>query len=90
MTDEVRIEAFAIRSGLVAQSLDALRPSFPRWVGRLQALGVTNIPTSALSSDAQAVNLLSQFIRQAAPAAYRDHAVEHNLRNLTGIRPPKP
>jgi hypothetical protein len=90
VTDEDRIEFFAIRSGLVAQSLDALRPKFHRWVRRLHALGVTDIPTSPLSGDARAVNLLSQFIRQAVPAPYRDRSIEHNLRNLTGIRPPKP
>jgi len=37
------IERF-LRPSLAAQSLDARRPHFPRWIQRLQALGVTAIP----------------------------------------------
>lgn len=53
-------------------------------------MGVTSIP-SALScepADSRAVNLLVQFLHEAKEE--RDPATEHNLRNLTGVRPYKP
>lgn len=46
MTDEERIEQFLLNSGLVAQSVEALRPRFPRWARYLHEQGVKEIPTS--------------------------------------------
>jgi hypothetical protein len=94
MTDEDRIERFLLNAGFVVQSLDAVRPDLPRWVRRLRAMGIAEIPTSlrdATPRDARAMNLLSQFALQASPR--RDpiaRSTAHNLRDLTGIRPPKP
>ena len=42
-TEEDRIEAFLVRSGLVAQSVDVLRPDYPRWIRHLRSKGVTHI-----------------------------------------------
>jgi hypothetical protein len=92
VTDEELVEAYAVKSGLAPQSIDALRPDFPRWVRRLRSEGVTHTPTAPWTTslaDIRASNLLCQFIRQAAPAPYRDQTIEHNLRNLAGIRPHK-
>ena len=46
MTDAERIEAYLINSGLAEQSLDAVRPDFPRWLDHLRERGVTHIPTA--------------------------------------------
>jgi hypothetical protein len=94
MTAVERIESFLIHSGLSGPSLDALRPDFPRWLRRLQAMGIAGIPTApwtAGPSDILAVNLLSLWTLQASPR--RDAIAtrtKHNLRNLTETRPFKP
>ena len=41
-----RLEHFAIMSGLAPQSVDAIRPDFPRWVRYMKKNGVTDIPDS--------------------------------------------
>jgi hypothetical protein len=85
MNDVERLEAFAVRSGLAPQSVDAIRPDFPRWVSYMREHGVTEIPDSPLTGNAHATNIASLLIRQAA--GHRGDTIAHELRNLTGIRP---
>jgi hypothetical protein len=87
MTDVQCIESFAYRSGLVYQSVEALRPEFPRWVRYLRQHGVRQIPASPLTGDGYASSLLSLLIRQGS--AVRDARFEHNLRDITGSGPTK-
>jgi hypothetical protein len=89
VTDLDRIARFAAMSGLATQSIDAIRPRFPRWVRKMNEAGITRIPTvpCAPDNDPRAVNMLNMFILQAAPGGNR--TVAHELRNLTGIRPYK-
>lgn len=51
VTDEERIEKYLINSGLAVQSIEVLRPDFPRWIRRLREQGVDQIPTSPLTAD---------------------------------------
>jgi hypothetical protein len=93
MTDAECIEALLLNSGLAGQSLDAVRPDLPRWLGYLHRRGVTHIPTApwrAGPADTLAVNLLCQLALQASPRT-DDMATSmaHNLRNLTNTRPYK-
>ena len=94
MTDAERIEAYLLNSGLVGQSLDAIRPDLPRWLDHLRERGVTHIPTEpwrAGPGDTLAVNLLNQFVLQASPRKdAMARVMAHNLRNLTKTRPYKP
>jgi hypothetical protein len=94
MTDAERIESFLLNSGLVGQSLDAIRPDLPRWLDYLHRRGVTNIPTApwrAGPGDALAVNLLNQFALQVSPRTdAMARVMAHNLRNLTNTRLYKP
>ena len=76
------------RSGLVRQSIEAIRPLLPRGERWLQSLGIDAVPRRPGQRPARAENLLNLFLRQAATV--RDAEVEHGLRNLTGIRPFKP
>lgn len=82
------IEAYMWRSGLVRQSVEAIRPLLPRAERWLRSLGVDAVPRRPGQGPARAENLVNLFIRQAAKV--RDPQVEHMLRNLTGIRPFKP
>ncbi len=84
VNDVERLERFAIMSGLAPQSVDAIRPDFPRWVGHMREHGVTQIPDSPLTGDSHAVNMASMLIRQKA--RFRGDSIAHELRNLTGIR----
>jgi hypothetical protein len=84
------IERWLYCSGLVAPSVDSLRPDFPRWRQQLLARGVTRIPSSPWSADdcdTLAANMLSLFVRQAS--SERNAGIEHNLRDLAGVRPYK-
>jgi hypothetical protein len=85
VNDIDRLEHFAIMSGLAPQSVDAIRPDFPRWVRYMKENGVTEIPVSPLAGDSHAVNMASMLIRQKA--GFKGDSIAHELRNLTGIRP---
>jgi hypothetical protein len=85
MNDIERLERFAIMSGLAPQSVDAIRPDFPRWVRYMREHSVTEIPDSPLTGEAHAVNMASMLIRQKA--GFKGGSIAHELRNLTGIRP---
>lgn len=77
-----------LRYSLVPQSIDQLRPDFPRWCRRLEAEGVHTLPAGphlAGPTDEKGMNWLAQLVRQAAPE--HDADVEHHLRNMTGVRP---
>jgi hypothetical protein len=87
MTDVESVESYAVFSGLAAQSVEALRPKFPRWARYLRDHGVTRIPKWPLTADAHACNLLNLLIRQGSKE--RNASIEHDLRNLTRIRPYK-
>jgi hypothetical protein len=82
--DPERIESWLLASGLTAPSLAELRPQYPRWIARLREWGVDPIP-AALTDDGS--NLLLLLVRQAMPE--RNPSLEHDLRNLTGVRPYK-
>ncbi len=79
-------------SGLAAQSVEALLPHLERWERRLRKLGFSSVPSRpwlpASFEEMQAGNHLALLIRQAA--SLRSSGIEHELRNLTGVRPYKP
>jgi hypothetical protein len=79
-------------SGLVPQSVDELLPELPRWERHLRRRGISSIPSLPVRdyspTAAWACNELNLLIRQSARR--RDSQVEHDLRNLTRIRPYKP
>jgi len=83
--DVERLEHFAMMSGLAPQSVDAIRPDFPRWVRYMKENGVTEIPDSPLTGPPRGVNLASMLIQQKA--GFKGNLIAHELRNLTGIRP---
>lgn len=85
VTEVECIESYAIRSGLAPQSVEELRPKFPRMVRYEQV--VTQVPASPLTTDARASSLLCLLIRQASKE--RNAGIEHDLRNLTRTRPYK-
>jgi hypothetical protein len=66
VNDVERLEHFAIMSGLGSQSVDAIRPEFPRWVRYMKKNGVAEIPDSPLAEHSHAVNMASLLIRQKA------------------------
>jgi hypothetical protein len=86
----LEIDRYCRQSGLVAQSLDVVRPDFGRWVRELRRRGVTSIPPvrSKRPEDALASNILILLIKQSMHQ--RNAAVEHELRNLVRVRPYKP
>ncbi|MGH3303186.1 MAG: hypothetical protein ACRDOK_16200 [Streptosporangiaceae bacterium] len=49
---------------------------------------MAEIPTDPFATDAYAASLLILLLRQASDV--RNSVIEHDLRNLTGIRPWKP
>jgi hypothetical protein len=86
---------FLIRSGYVWQSVEALKPTLPRWERHLREKGITSIPplgspASLSPGKARAHNELILLMSQSKPKEYRDPAFEHGQRNLTRIRPYKP
>jgi hypothetical protein len=85
VNDIERLEHFAIMSGLAPQSVDAIRPDFPRWVRYMKENGVTEIPDSPVAGHSHAVNMASWLIRQKA--GFKGDSITQELRNLTGIRP---
>ena len=76
------------RSGWVAQSVQAVLPELPRWERRLRDRGVMYVPLLPSRSwswaESQAHNELNLLMRQAS--MIRDPSLEHQLRNLTGVR----
>ena len=87
---ENEIERWLFQSGLCVQSVEALRPALPRWRRQLLERGVLHIPRTPWSTDGcdtLASNMLSLLVRQAA--LERNAAIEHNLRDLVGVRPYK-
>ena len=76
MIDECYIEG-RLRPYLVAQSMDRIRPHFSRWVRLLDLLDIQR-------DDPLAAKLIALFARQKG--FIRDAAIEHRLRDETGIR----
>ncbi|MHB1739765.1 MAG: hypothetical protein ACYCXA_09875 [Actinomycetes bacterium] len=87
--NEAELERFLRFSAFTEPSLRRARPHYPRLLERLRALGVTRIPEpwSQTPEDARAANLICLMIKQGSPE--RNSAQEHDLRNITGIRPAK-
>jgi hypothetical protein len=83
--DEIR--HWLLLSGFSVLSLAAVEPDLPRWERFLREREVSRIPSlrSADPHDAYATNLLCVLATQARPI--RDSAREHELRNLTRLRP---
>lgn len=88
MTDVECIERYALLSGFTAPSLDEARPEFPRMAAFMHKQGIRQIPDSPITADARASTMLILLLRQGSKV--RDPSIEHDLRNLTGIRPWKP
>lgn len=85
MITEDDVERYLSRY-LAAQSVEAVRPNLPRWIGRLQQYGVDSVPLTLGSQSAQYVDL---FLLQKSeePSAQR---VAHDVRDtLPAIRPYK-
>jgi len=80
-------EHFLLMSAFIPQSIEEVRPAFPRWRRRLRELGITNIPPmhSQRPADAYAITHLTLLALQSCRTRHKD--IEHNLRNLTLIRP---
>jgi hypothetical protein len=79
------------RSGLVIQSVDALRNDLARWERFLRRRGHDGVPNLSRQAEwtpaeARAANCVDLLISQAA--GNQDEA--HYLRNLTRVRPVKP
>jgi hypothetical protein len=81
------------RSGWVAQAVQAVLPELPRWERRLRDRGIMYVshrfrhgPGHGLSP--KLFNELNLLMGQAS--TIRDPSLEHQLRNLTGVRPFKP
>jgi hypothetical protein len=91
--DDVReaIIEYLRRSGWVPQSVEAVLPNVPRWERQLRVRGIDAIPRLGVpapsAAEARAHNELNLLMRQASQ--HRDAALEHHLRNLTGVRPYK-
>ena len=66
---------------LAAQSIDALCPRLQRWRSQLATRGITSV------DDPRASDWLSLFVLQASPVG--NPRVEHNLRDVLGVRPYK-
>jgi len=84
MNDVERIERYALLSSFAGPSLDEARPEFPRIASFMHKQGIQQIPDSPFTADARASSM-SLLLRQASKV--RDASIEHDLRNLTGIRP---
>jgi hypothetical protein len=84
---DAELEEFLYRSGMAPQSVEAYRPKFPRWTRHLTAAGIDHVPSplSTSPADTMAVNELCLLARQGAKD--RNASIEHNLRDVTGIRP---
>ena len=85
MTDVERIERYALLSGFTGPSLEEARPEFPRMASFMHKQGIQQIPDSPFTADARVSSMLILLLRQASKV--RDASIEHDLRNLTRIRP---
>jgi hypothetical protein len=85
MNDVERIERYALLSGFTGPSLDEARREFPRMASFMHRQGIHQIPDSPFTADARTSSMLILLLRQASKV--RDASIEHDLRNLTGIRP---
>jgi hypothetical protein len=70
-----------LRQFLATQSIDALLPRLQRWRKQLATRGIRGI------DDPGASDWLSLFVLQASPVG--NPRIEHNLRDVLGIRPYK-
>lgn len=83
------LEWYAVRRlGLVAQSIERLRPTLPRWLRTLHAYGFRTMPRypyDGWSPRAVALfdNLMAMMLKQEAK---NDPAGAHHLRNLVGLK----
>lgn len=86
------IVRYLYRSGWVTQSVQRVLSQLPRWEQRLRSRGITRIPVLPSRSwswaESRAHNELNLLMRQAS--LVRDSSLEHQLRNLTAVRPFKP
>ena len=83
---------YLYRSGYTPQSVESLRPDLPRWVRRLWARGIAEVPSLPVTEqrswdpvDAAADNEHDLLMLQAAPDDARDEVLAHHLRNLTRV-----
>jgi len=83
-----------LRGVVVWQSVLALRGQLPRCERFLRTHGVDAVPTPILPGIigvAKIDNLLNQWLKEQRPKELRrrDAQSEHDLRDLTRVRPPK-
>ena len=79
-----------LRPSLVAESIERLRPHFPSFRRQMCQRGFDRVPPplcSAGPKDDLAADLFLLLIKQAMDPKTRDASDEHNLRNITRIRP---
>jgi hypothetical protein len=79
-------------SGWTPQSVAAVRDDQPRWVRRLERLGIVAIPSlvsRACSSADAGAHLQLNVLMTGASRFSRGSPIAHQLRNLAGVRPPK-
>jgi len=84
MTDVEAIESYALHSGFTRPAILELQSKLARIARQMHKQGVTRIPSHPWTADWQASNLLILLLRQASKV--RNPKIEHDLRNLTGIR----
>lgn len=89
ITDEQFEHFLFSHCGMTAPSVVEYRAQFPRWRRRLASLRIDRLPPFPAFSppDVAATNHLLLLIKQGAK--FRDPAGEHNLRDLTRVRPYK-
>lgn len=71
---------------IAPQSIEAMRPDMPRWIGRLRELGVDTVPPALGTESARHIDL---FVNQAScePRAQR---MAHQIRDtMPQLRPYK-
>lgn len=85
--NESALERFLTFSGFTESALRLARPKYGRWLRQLAGRGVSRIPGPGAQApeDAYASNLICLMIKQGSPE--RTATGEHELRNLTEVRP---
>jgi hypothetical protein len=90
-TMAAQLDHYLIMCGLAVQSRQEACRYFGRWISRLQIEGHTSIGHLAVANswsweEIQTGNWIDLFLAQRSG----NESKAHELRNLTGVRPPKP
>lgn len=71
---------------LAAQSVEAMRPDFPRWIGRLQQYGVENVPLALGSESARYIDLFALQKSKEQGAQRMAHDVRDSLPEIRAYK----